>query len=63
MGSDGADMRIYLTRPASFNFLNETMMKIIMNKWGGVAMGVTCPESALLSSLTNHISHETISLS
>ena len=38
MGSDGADMRIYLTRPAPFNFLNETMMKIIMNKWGGDAM-------------------------
>ena len=44
-------MGIYHTRPASFNFLNEMGMRIILNKWGGVGMGATRLEPAPLSSL------------
>ena len=43
-------MRIYHIRPALFNFLNATGMKIILNKWSGVGIGATRPEPILLPS-------------
>ena len=36
--------------PAPFNFLNGTMMKIILNKWGMVGMRATRPEPTPLLS-------------
>ena len=44
-------MGIYHTRPTRFNFLNETRMRIVSNKRGGVGMRATCPEPAPLPSL------------
>ena len=44
-------MRISHIRPVLFNFLNGTGMKIILNKQGGIGMGVTHPEPTLLPSL------------
>ena len=53
-------MEIYHTRPsrpAPFNFLNGTRMRIVSNKWdedenwGGVGMGATHPEPTPLPSL------------
>lgn len=42
-------MRIYHTTP--FNFLNETEIRIVLNKWGEVGIGITHPESISLSFL------------
>ena len=44
-------MRISYTHYAPFNFLNKTGIRIILNKWDGVGMGVTYPEPAPLPSL------------
>ena len=41
-------MGIYHTRPIPFNFLNETGMRFVLNKRGGVGMGATRPEPAPL---------------
>lgn len=42
-------MRIYHTTP--FNFLNETEIKIVLNKWDEVGIGITRSESIPLSFL------------
>ena len=44
-------MRIYNTSLVPFNFLNETGMRIKLNKQHGVGMGATRPEPVPLSSL------------
>ena len=46
-----ASMRISHTHPTPFNFFNEIGMGIILNKWGGLEMGVTCPKPTSLSCL------------
>ena len=48
MWQDGVGMRIYHTRPVPFNFLNETWMRIVLNKWDEVGMGATHPKPAPL---------------
>ena len=44
-------MRILHTRSVSFNFLNETKMIIILNKWDEIGMKATRPKLVLLSFL------------
>ena len=41
------------TYPIPFNFFNETRIRIILNKWGEVGIGMTCPYFTPLSSLCN----------
>ena len=53
-------MRIYHTRPAPFNFLNETGMIIILNKRNEVGMGATRLEPVSLPSLRKTHFIETI---
>ena len=48
MGRSGAGLGISHTRPAPFNFLNGTGMRIIFYKRGRVGMGATRPEPAPL---------------
>ena len=44
-------MRIYHTRPAPFNFLNGTGMRIVLNKRDRVEMGAIDPKPAPLAFL------------
>ena len=47
-------MRNSHTRPVPFNFLNETRMRIILNKWDEVGMEATCPVAILIHACNLH---------